>query len=281
MLIELAGGAVIPRPLPAYIMGIVNATPDSFWEGSRVPSLSSVKESAEFALSLVEEGCDILDIGAESSRPGAEYVGEEEEISRLIPLIQEIRRYSDVPVSVDTRKASVMKAAVEAGADILNEISALEDDVEMAPFAASADIPVILMHKRGIPKTMQDSPWKYADAPGEILGYLLSRADFAAGCGRKKEKIILDPGIGFGKQYEDNLAVIRHIDIFAGKGYNVLMALSRKTCIGEMTGRGVGDRLAGTLAAGMFSVMHGASILRVHDVKETKDMLAVLQELEK
>ncbi len=281
MLIELSGGTVIPRPLPAYIMGIVNATPDSFWEGSRLPSLSSVKENAEFALSLVEEGCDILDIGAESSRPGADYVPAEDEISRLIPLIQEIRKYSSVPVSVDTRKASVMKAAFEAGADILNDISALEDDCDMASFAATAGIPVILMHKRGVPKTMQVSLEKYTDAPEEILRYLLSRADFAMGYGIKKEKIILDPGIGFGKQYEDNLAVIKHIDIFAESGYNVVMGLSRKTCIGGMTGRNVEDRLAGTLAAEMFSVMHGVSVLRVHDVKETKDMLSVLQELKK
>lgn len=278
--IELAGGRFVPRPLPAYIMGIVNATPDSFWEKSRVPSNSSVEENVAFALSLVEDGCDILDVGAESTRPGADYVDEAEEIARLVPLVSGIRRRSAVPISVDTRKAAVMKAAFDAGADILNDVSALEDDAAMADFAASADIPVVLMHKRGVPKTMQVSPAGYGNAPEEVLRYLRSRADFAVRHGIKKGKIILDPGIGFGKQYEDNRAIIKRTAVFAESGYPVLVGLSRKSCIGEMTGRGVADRLAGTLAAGMFSVMRGASILRVHDVKETRDMLAVLQELD-
>ncbi len=271
--LELSGGRIVPRPLPAYIAGIVNATPDSFWEKSRVPfgTPAAVNEAVEYALSLAEDGCDILDIGAESTRPGARYIEAEEEAARLIPLIEGIRKHSSIPISVDTRKASVMKAAFSAGADILNDVSALEDDAELAAFCAQADIPVILMHRRG---TRQG-----AIAPCDVLRYLLERAQAAETAGIKKEKIILDPGIGFGKQYEESRNLIRSIDIFAGKGYNVLIGVSRKSCIGVMTGRDTAERLSGTLAAEMFAAVHGVAILRVHDVKETRDMLAVLREL--
>ena len=275
--IELAGARIVPKKLPAYIAGIVNATPDSFWEESRVPfgSAAAASEAVERALSLAEAGADILDVGAESTRPGARFVEAEEELERLIPLIEGVRKYCDIPISVDTRKAAVMKAAFRAGADILNDVSALEDDAGLMPFCAKADIPVILMHGGGERQSAREGTCE----PLEVLSYLLERANVAQEAGIKKEKIILDPGVGFGKNHKESLALIKSIDIFANKGYNVLVGVSRKSCIGCVTGRGEAERLSGSLAAEMYAVMRGAGILRVHDVKETRDMLAVLGEL--
>ena len=275
--IELDGGRIIPKKLPAYVAGIVNATPDSFWEESRVPygAPAAVDEAVERALSLAEEGADILDIGAESTRPGARFVEAEEEAARLIPIIEGIRKYSDVPISVDTRKAAVMKAAFGAGADILNDVSALEDDAELMGFCAAACIPVVLMHGGGERQSGRGG----SREPAGVLSYLLERAELAQEAGIKKEKIILDPGIGFGKSHKESIALIKSMDIFAGKGYNVLVGVSRKSCIGAVTGRGEAERLGGSLAAGMFAVLRGADILRVHDVRETRDMLAVWAEL--
>ncbi len=257
----------ITTSLPAFVMGIVNATPDSFWEQSR--------GGTERALKLIEDGADILDIGAESSRPGSDYVSQEEEIKRLIPVIEQIRKESDIPISVDTRKKEVMKAAFEAGADILNDISALEDDEEMVSYCASIDIPVILMHKRGNPSTMQNHT-KYENAFDEVNSYLSERVQFALNNGIKKDKIILDPGIGFGKDLSANVNLINKCGLLCEGQYPVLMALSRKTCIGEITGRPVEQRLAGTLAFNMISVQKGATIVRVHDVAQTVDTLKIL-----
>ncbi len=273
--IELACGKLLSTPFQSYIAGILNSTPDSFWDKSRVPfgSKADVSCAVERALSLVEEGCDILDIGAESTRPGAKYINAEEEQVRLIPLIEGIRKYSSIPISIDTRKASVMKAALEVGADILNDVSALEDDAELGPICAKAGIPVILMHGGSQSGKQMDAK------PSSVLRYLLERAKAAEALGIKREKIILDPGIGFGKEYKESFNLIRDMDTFAAKGYHVMLGVSRKSCIGEITGRDAEKRLAGTLAAEMFAAMRGASILRVHDVRETKDMLAVLKEL--
>jgi dihydropteroate synthase len=273
--ISLAGGREIRTGLDAFVMGILNATPDSFWEKSRSSTLA---DGVSRALSLVADGADVIDIGGESTRPGSAYVGEEEEISRVIPLVRAIRKECGVPISVDTRKAAVMRAAIDEGADICNDISALEDDGELAPLIASAGIPVILMHKQGVPVSMQDSP-SYADPVREVADYLFARARFAESTGIARGKIILDPGIGFGKRYEDNCALIDGLAEIVRGGYPVLMALSRKSCVGRMTGRETADRLAGTLAANLVAVRNGASFLRVHDVRETVDMLSVLQEI--
>jgi len=264
----------IATELPAFVMGIVNATPDSFWPSSRTQSTAA---GAESAFALVEAGADIIDIGGESTRPGSDYVSEAEELSRVIPLVREIRRISSVPISIDTRKSAVMRAALDEGADICNDISALADDPALADVAASAGIPVILMHKAGIPAHMQDAP-AYQDVVAEVRAFLCERAAFAVSKGIAQDRIILDPGIGFGKRQSDNIALIREVSILASTGFPVLMALSRKSCIGYMTGREVADRLAGTLTANLVSVLGGASILRVHDVAETLDMLAVLKE---
>ena len=259
---------VITTELSAFVMGIVNATPDSFWDASR--------GGTERAKKLIDEGADIIDIGGESSRPGCDYVSEEEELRRVIPLVESIRKFSDVPISVDTRKFSVMKAAFEAGADILNDISALEDDENLTSFAAESKIPVILMHKRGLPSTMQKDT-EYSDVFFEVNKYLSVRADFAQKNGIEKNKIIIDPGIGFGKNLNGNAELIRRCGELCGGKYTVLMGLSRKSCIGSITGRDTADRLSGSLSAGLISVIQGAKILRVHDVKETVDSLKVLR----
>ena len=257
----------VTTELPAFIMGIVNATPDSFFDASR----GGVKE----ALRLIEEGAEILDIGGESTRPGSEYVNADEEIRRVIPVIEGVRRLSDIPISVDTRKFEVMKAAFEAGADILNDISALEDDDRLAPFCAETKIPVILMHKRGNPGTMQKNT-VYENIFDEVNEYLESRVQFALEAGIAADKIWLDPGIGFGKDVQGNFQLIRRCGELCNGKYPVLMALSRKTCIGEVTSRNVAERLSGTLSANLLSVQRGASMIRVHDVKEALDSMKIL-----
>lgn len=256
----------ITTDLPAFIMGIVNVTPDSFWSGSR--------GGVERAKKLIDDGAHLLDIGGESTRPDSEYIDEEEEIRRVVPVIEQIRKVSDIPISVDTRKYAVMKAAVEAGADILNDVSAMEDSPKLAELCAETKIPVILMHKRGIPSDMQKNT-AYGNIFNEVNQYLASRVQFALDAGVETDKIILDPGIGFGKDVESNFELIRRCGELCDGKYPVLMALSRKSCLGAITGRAVEERLSATLAADILSVLHGAFMVRVHDVAETKDTLAV------
>ncbi len=256
---------------PAFVMGIVNVTPDSFWCDSR--------GGVDHALKLIDEGADILDLGGESTRPGAKYVNESEEVSRLIPVIEGIRKRSDIPISIDTRKSSVMKSCLLSGADICNDISALEDDSEMVNICAQFKIPVILMHKRGTPQTMQCNT-VYSDIFDEVNSYLVERALYAEQHGIESDKIILDPGVGFGKDTRGNFNLIRNCGKLASGKYPVLMALSRKTCIGDVTGQTVDKRLSGTLCADILSVIHGASMIRVHDVREAVDTLNVLNAAE-
>ena len=253
---------------PAFVMGIINATPDSFFDKSR--------GSLELAKKLIDDGADILDIGGESTRPGFSPVSAQEQIDRIIPLIKEIRTFSDIPISIDTRSAQVIKAAVENGADILNDVSSLEDDSEITDLAAKLEIPVILMH--GFMENEENRP-SDPDVIENVRNYLLQRADFALSKGIAKDKIILDPGIGFGKTGEENIALIKNIGQLCGLGYPVLMALSRKRDIGSMTERTVEDRLIGTVTADIYSVMQGAKLIRVHDVKEAIDSLNVMKYL--
>ncbi len=258
----------------AFVMGIVNATPDSFYAESR--------GGVERALKLIDEGADILDIGGESTRPGYTPVSVEEEIARIIPVIQAVRKVSSIPISVDTTKLEVFKTAFACGADIWNDVTALsgagkanedgtaacesEPSVASAQFIAKTGASVILMHTGpGDAKTVSD--------------FLGQRTVFCLSHGVSSDKIILDPGIGFGKSHEENYALIREpLSICAGR-YPVLMALSRKRCIGDMTGRPAEERLAGTLAADMISVQNGAKIIRVHDVSEAIDTLNVMKNL--
>lgn len=283
MKLSLANRILKPKNL-TFVMGIINATSDSFYKESRTNF--SINYSVEKALKMLEDGADILDIGGESSRPGSEYINESEEIDRVLPLVEEIRKYNkDVAISIDTRKTNVIKVCVNSGADILNDISALEDGENIAEFVASSNIPVILMHKRGNPLTMQKNTI-YADVIKDVAEYLCSRADFAVSKGIKAEKIIFDLGIGFGKNLEGNLSLISNCDFFKTCWRNsfvnnvpVLMALSRKSFLGELTGCSVENRLASSLTANIYSIIKGCDIVRVHDVKETVDSIKVLNEL--
>lgn len=261
----------IKTELNAFIMAIVNLTEDSFYQQG--------KKNIDDILTLMKNGADIIDIGGESTRPGSLYISAEEELERIIPVIEKIREYSDIPISVDTRKKIVMEEAYKVGANILNDVSALEDDKDMVDFIAVNEIPVVLMHKKGIPLTMQESP-SYKNVFSEVNEYLSSRVDFALRHGVLKSNIIVDPGIGFGKRLEDNRELIRKCGDLCNGEYPVLMALSRKSCIGEITRQNVDNRLFGTLSANLISVQKGASILRVHDVAPCRDSLAVLQYLE-
>ncbi|MCR5218111.1 dihydropteroate synthase [Treponema sp.] len=252
----------------AFVMGIVNCNEDSFFSGSR--------GGAERAFLLEEEGADIIDLGAESTRPGSRYISEEEELSRLIPVIKEIRKKSSIPLSIDTRRKSVMEAAFNEGADMLNDISALEDDPALAAFAAEKKIPVFLMHKRGIPSEMQSNT-SYENVFREVDNYLKERVEYALSQGIDSSKIIVDPGIGFGKDLEANKILTARCGELCGGKYPVLMALSRKSYIGLITGRKTEDRLYGTIICNFISMLSGASYVRVHDVAPCVDMLAVLK----
>ena len=264
----------------AFVMGIVNATPDSFYADSR--------GGIDRALQLLDEGADILDIGGESTRPGYTPVSVEEEIGRVLPVIQAVRKVSSIPISVDTNKLEVFKAAFAAGADIWNDITALsgttkpdgEDEKSEDGTAAAHGVPSVAaaeyLAKTGASVILMHTGPADISEVSEFLG---QRAIFCISNGVASDKIILDPGIGFGKTLEQNLALIREpLKICAGR-YPVLMALSRKRCIGDMTGRPTEERLAGTLAADMISVQKGAKIIRVHDVSSAIDTLNVMKNL--
>jgi dihydropteroate synthase len=251
-------------------MAIVNCNDDSFYP----PSRAGGAEAAARALDFIGQGADIIDFGAESSRPGSAYISAEEEIRRLVPVIRAFRKHSRAPVSVDTRKAETARAVLDAGADIINDISALEDDRALGPLCAERGAAVVLMHKKGLPSVMQRDP-RYEGGLAEIRDYLLGAAQRAGEAGIAKDRIILDPGIGFGKTVRDNCSLIGHLEEICGRDYPVLVGLSRKSFIGELTGRAPEERLWGTLAANAAALFYGAAILRVHDVRETADLAAV------
>ncbi|MDR2630488.1 MAG: dihydropteroate synthase [Spirochaetaceae bacterium] len=270
--VKLPSGALLDLRGPPLVMAIVNCTEDSFYPGSR----NAGSEAAlERALVAAEAGADIIDFGGESTRPGAAYVSEAEERRRLVSVIRAFRERKQTPVSVDTRKGTVARAALEAGADIINDISALEDDPALGPLCAEWGAPVVLMHKKGVPVDMQEGPF-YTDVVGEVRSYLSAAARRALAAGIPPEHIILDPGIGFGKRREDNLALLARLEELGALGYPLLVGLSRKTIIGDLTGRDVSARLAGTLAANALSIMKGAGIIRVHDIAEAVDLVKVI-----
>jgi len=270
-MISLPSGSKLSFSGPALVMAIINCNDDSFYAPSRALGEAAVEK----ALAAEKDGAAIVDFGAESARPGASYISEEEELKRLIPVISAFRRRSSLPVSVDTRKALVARAAIDAGADIINDISALSDDPEMAAVCAEKGAVVVLVHKKGVPLTMQENPF-YSDLAGEISAFFDASIKRALAAGISHEKIILDPGIGFGKGLNDNLRIIRLLAEICGKDYPILVGLSRKSFIGEITGREIEDRLAGTLAANAAAIMAGADIIRLHDVKEHVDLAKVL-----
>jgi dihydropteroate synthase len=245
-------------------MGILNVTPDSFFDGGRYFDPS---RAAGHALEMVAEGADLIDVGGESSRPVSAPVPVEEEARRVWPVIEAIRRESGVPISVDTTKAAVAAGALDRGADIVNDISALHFDPEMAPLVAERGAAVVLMHMQGTPQTMQTAP-QYRNVVGEVRAFLAERAWAAEGLGVAKDAIILDPGIGFGKTAAHSLALLGRLDALVDLGYPVLVGPSRKSFIGRVLGLDdPGKRLEGTLAALAHCVAGGAAIVRVHDVK--------------
>ncbi|MDR2509822.1 MAG: dihydropteroate synthase [Spirochaetaceae bacterium] len=267
--IDLPSGAVLEFSGAALVMAVINCTADSFYPESRAPD---VREAVERALRAEDDGAAVIDIGAESSRPGARYIDEDEEKRRLLPVIEQFRKRSKCAVSIDTRKYEVARLALEAGADIINDISALEDSPEIAALCARHNAGLILMHKKGIPCDMQDRPY-YDDVVAEVSAYLKAAALRAEAAGVSAHRIILDPGIGFGKRTEDNLDLIAHFEEISAMGYPALMALSRKSFLGALTGREVDQRLAGTIAANAFSLEKGACFIRVHDVREAVDLV--------
>ncbi len=256
-----------------FVMGILNCTPDSFYPGSRRAS----REDAEAAArAMIDAGADIIDVGGESSRPGSDSVSSADEIARVVPVIAAIRRVSDVLVSIDTRKRAVAESALDAGADMVNDISALRDDPGLAPLVARRRVPVVLMHMRGTPKTMQENP-SYRDTMGEILRELESAVAAAVSAGVPRELIVLDPGIGFGKRVEDNLRIIGELGTLRSLGLPILIGLSRKAFIGAVLDRPVERRLIGTVAANALAILNGADIVRVHDVAEAVEMVRIIE----
>ena len=255
-------------------MGIVNVTPDSFSDGGR---FLDRPRALEHARRLVDDGADLIDVGGESTRPGASPVSEADELGRVIPLVEALAA-ENVPVAVDTRKPAVMRAAIAAGAAMINDVGALTVPGALAACAAS-DAGVCLMHMQGEPQTMQEAP-VYGDVVSEVRDFLVARARACEAAGIARERIVIDPGFGFGKTLAHNLALLRALATLAASGYPVLAGLSRKASLGAITGRGVDERLPASLAAALAAVAHGASVLRVHDVRETVDALKVWRAVE-
>jgi dihydropteroate synthase len=253
------------------LMGIINVTPDSFYDGGK--RLDPGKAVAD-GMDLVEAGADVIDIGGESTRPGARAVSFEEELQRVLPVIRGLRRSVKVPLSIDTYKAQVARAALMEGADIINDISALRFDPQMAVLVAAEKVPIVLMHMQGTPQIMQAEPC-YSDVLREVQDFLTTRVHFAIEAGVERENIVVDPGIGFGKTLDHNLALLRGLPALASMGQPLLVGVSRKTFIGKILGVEPEERLEGSLAAAIAAVFGGAHIIRVHDVKETHKAIRV------
>ncbi len=255
-----------------YVMGILNCTPDSFFPGSRA---TTIKDALRTAHEMVDAGVNIIDVGGESTRPGSEGVTEEEEIHRVIPVIHALRGGSDVMISVDTRKKGVAERALDAGADIVNDISGLRHSEELARLVAHRGVPIVLMHMRGTPKTMQKQA-HYENTISEILRELQASIAAAITAGIAPEMIIVDPGIGFSKRMQDNLRLIRELASLKALNFPILIGLSRKSFIGEILDRPVERRLIGTITANTLAIINGANIIRVHDVAEAVEMVTII-----
>jgi dihydropteroate synthase len=256
-------------------MGILNVTPDSFYDGGR---FSDVNAAVGRAAEMAEEGADFIDIGGESTRPGSDPVSAEMEISRVVPVIQSVSRLIDVPISIDTRKSQVAEAALRAGADLVNDVGGLNDDPDMADVVARHQVPVVIMHKRGVPKTMQDRI-EYGDLLGEIRNFFGLAVEKAEKKGVPRHRVLLDPGIGFGKSVEDNFMLIRHLNIFADFGCPILIGVSRKSFIGKTLNLPEKDRLHGTAAAVAVAAFMGAHVVRVHDVREMVQVVRIVDRI--
>ncbi|MCC6966407.1 MAG: dihydropteroate synthase [Nitrospira sp.] len=254
------------------VMGVLNVTPDSFSDGG---TFVTVEQAVDHARQMQAEGADIIDIGAESSRPGAHPIDEREELRRLIPVVEAVREAVSLPISVDTTKAAVARSAIQAGAAIVNDISALQGDPLMAQLVAETGVAVVLMHMQGTPQTMQQSP-RYGNVVEEVMAFLQQRAQVAIACGIRPSQIVLDPGFGFGKLQEHNLRMLAEFDAFTTLGYPVLAGVSRKQFIGNVIRRPVHEREFGNAGAVAVAVLKGAHIIRVHDVRAMKDTATVV-----
>jgi dihydropteroate synthase len=256
------------RPL---VCGVLNVTPDSFSDGGRFDSLD---RAVEHGCALAAEGADLIDIGGESTRPGSRPPTLAEELDRVVPVVEALVRQVPVPLSVDTSRPEVMGAAVAAGASMVNDVRALRSPGALEA-AAELGVPVCLMHMQRSPETMQEDP-RYRDVVVEVRTFLAQRMRACLDAGIRQEHLVVDPGFGFGKTLTHNVALLASLDAFTGLGVPVMVGLSRKSVLGQLTGRTVGDRLPGSLAAALVAVQRGASVLRVHDVAATRDVLAVL-----
>ena len=253
------------------VMGVLNVTPDSFSDGGKFVGRDAALRQAE---AMAADGAGIIDIGGESTRPGAQRVSEQEELDRVIPVVEAVRQTLSTPISVDTSKAAVMREAVGAGASILNDIRALREEGTLAA-AAELQVPVCLMHMQGQPRTMQIDP-HYEDVVREVREFLVARAAACRDAGIGDDLLVLDPGFGFGKTPRQNLELLANLRQFTGAGLPVMAGLSRKSTLGEVTGRGVDERMSASIAAAVIAVMQGVRIVRAHDVRETVDALRVV-----
>lgn len=252
------------------VMGVLNLTPDSFSDGGQYLNIEAALNRAR---EMVAEGADLIDVGGESTRPGAEPVPAQAELDRVIPVIERLHRDIDCAVSIDTVKPTVMRAACAAGAAMINDVSALGADGALEA-ARNSGAAVCLMHKQGEPRTMQQAPY-YADVVTEVRSFLLDRAGQCEAAGIERDAIVIDPGFGFGKRLEHNLVLLARLETLADAGYPVLVGLSRKSMFGQIVGAPVDQRLAAGLAAATIAVLKGAAIVRTHDVRQTRDAVAV------
>lgn len=258
------------------IMGIINATPDSFSDGGRFPTAEAAVEEG---LRMVEDGADMIDIGGESSRPGSDPIPEEEELRRVIPILRGLAGRISVPLSIDTMKAAVARAAITEGAEIVNDISSMNNDVQMPDVVAEAGAAVVLMHMRGVPKTMQTGDLTYRSLCGEVISFLKERIAAAAKRGIAPAQIMVDPGLGFGKTAMDNVRLITHLRELTLLGRPIVAGPSRKSFIGQVTGGGPQERIEGTAAAVTAAILNGSRVIRVHDVKTMKKVAAMADAL--
>ncbi len=257
------------------IMGILNITPDSFSDGGQFLQSQQYLSKAE---SIVMEGADIIDIGGESTRPGAKIISVQEEIDRVIPAIEAIKTQFDIAISIDTSKPEVMKLAVKAGAEMINDVCGLRVSHALET-AAELAVPVCLMHMQGSPRTMQKKPFYY-NVTEEVIAFLQDRVTTCLSQGMKKENIILDPGFGFGKSVQDNLTLLKNLNTLCALNYPVLAGLSRKSMLGDITGKKTEKRLPASISAALLAAQQGAKIIRVHDVDETSDALKLLNAIQ-
>ena len=259
----------------SLIMGILNVTPDSFSDGGKYLEKNN---AINHALAMIDNGADIIDVGGESTRPFSNPVSLDEEISRVIPVIEGIRNESDVCISIDTTKAEVATAALNSGASLINDVSAMEVDPLMIDVALKFDCPIIIMHMKGSPKSMQDNP-QYESLISDIKDYLQERVDFIVSKGINSKKIVIDPGIGFGKTVENNFEIINNLNHFTKMGFPVMLGASRKSFIGISLDLPEDDRLEGSLAANIIGLQNGAKIFRVHDVAETNKAFVIANKI--